>query len=733
MDAQDDKKNADEKEESQPKDAGQSPSHSGKGTSETSEGASAEAPMKSGAVEPKAKPEKPAPTKPRVETFWELIKTTYFTLDRRTLGLTRLWLGFFLIMDLFRRTADWEHMFADTGVLPTTVILQRPQSSGFSLLHSFSTAGELWPLWCVILFTYICLFVGYKTKVAQILSLVFVTSMNGRVLLIENGGYVVHNLLLLWTCFMPLGDRFSVDAMLASLKRKRERSIDDLNDRTDMLEPYRLKPFVSLVGLVLLVQLSAIYYFNVIHKTGPAWRNGTAVHFVFYVDRMVNPIIGLTREFIPFWVFKILTHTVIASEFALPFLLTSPLGRVWARRFALILVNFLHIGFGSTFVLGPFAWALCVFSTLLFAREDWELGIRTMRRERRARTVLLDETSGAAFWFGRILKRMDRFDLLSFDVARPEERRHGLLVVMPDDTVVTGHRAFAEIVAALPVGPAFAWIYRAPVVRSIVDWAMRRGRWSKLLRLAPPREAAPPQGRPYRSTEQEAQLQQVPTVERSPFAYHSKRAGFLLSQVIVFALFIAALNQAMTELWVTKKRWSDFIADVNKNPWVKEHFGPISTQPEPTRVLAHKLRFLQGWFMFSPNPVMDDGTIVVDAITADGRHVDPFWAKPPNLDLIHAKSFGYNQIWSDYFNRMHMGGNRSYRDAMIGYMRRLPERTGNPNDKLVSGEVYWVKDMNPKWGSRKSWNEQRELLFTFGAEGGARDPVKPPPAEPSGS
>ena len=39
-------------------------------------------------------------------------------------------------------------------------------------------------------------------------------------LLIENGGYVVNNLLIMWTCFLPMGDRFSVDAMLAHRRRR---------------------------------------------------------------------------------------------------------------------------------------------------------------------------------------------------------------------------------------------------------------------------------------------------------------------------------------------------------------------------------------------------------------------------------------------------------------------------------------------------------------------------------
>ncbi len=66
---------------------------------------------------------------------------------------------------------------------------------------------------------------------------------------------------------------------------------------------------------------------------------------------------------------------------------------------------------------------------------------------------------------------------------------------------------------------------------------------------------------------------------------------------------------------------------------------------------------------------------------------------------------------------------------MVDYMRRLPERTGNPNDKLVSGEVYWTHDMNPKWGTTESWGYGKDLMFTFGETGGAVTPPPPPPPQ----
>lgn len=624
-------------------------------------------------------------------TLWEVIRDVYLSFDRRTLGLSRILLGWLLVCDLFRRTWDWEDMYSTLGVLPSHLSLFRPQArDNFSLFHAFSTPAELWVLWAVILATYVCLLVGYRTKLMQILALVWVTSMNGRILLIENGGYVVHNLLLLWTCFLPLGDRFSVDSLLASLRRKREGSVRELNDRGGLLDPRMRTPHVSLLMLVVLLQLSAVYYFNFLHKSGPNWHNGTAVHFVLYVDRMVTPLIGLVREHIPFVVILGMTNMVMAAEALLALLFLSPLFTTWMRRAAIVVMNALHIGFGSTFVLGPFAWSLCVFSTLLFRTDDWELAIRTMRREDRRRRVLVDTSSPGAFFAARLLVRCDHFELLDF--RRRVGVPGGLAVKRPDGTVATYAQAVGDIVRALPLGPGVAWLATLPGIAEAIEWAWKKAEQRSLagwLDLE-----VPPSGQPI----------QEPAPIRRAFA----KGGAVLRELGVLAMWVAAINQAAAELWVINRRWQ-------------------VPHPEVTRVLAQKLRFLQGWFMFSPNPVMDDGTIMVDARTIDGRTINPLTGKPPNWDLIHTKSFGYNQIWSDYFNRIQLPANRAYREAADTYMKRLPERTGNPNDAIAWAEVYWIHDMNPPWGRRSSYSYSRKLLWSFG-----EPPPRPTNARPDG-
>jgi hypothetical protein len=611
------------------------------------------------------------------QTWAASLRDTYLAMDRRTLGFTRILLGFLLLGDLFRRTSSWLDMFSSRGVLPSVVLLQKPQANNFTFFMAFNTPGELWTLWAIGFVAYFCLLIGYRTKIAQIVSLLFVTSMNGRVLLIENGGYVVQNLLLLWTVFLPMGDRFSLDAMLKSMGAAKERTAEELNDRT-LGDDVRLStPHVTFASLVILLQISALYYFNVVHKTGPAWTNGTAVHYVLYNDRMITPLLANVRDFAPNWLVFFLTRSTLAMEAAVVVLALSPLARPWARRGIVALMCALHIGFGSSFTLGPFAWSCCVFSTLMFNVDDWNLAMRTMRRAERARTVLFESSCGGALWACRILKRFDNLQLLTFEVA---EGVNGLAVVRPDGSRATGAIALSEIVAALPLGPIFAPWMRAPGIRNAIDgvlgWLTKR-RAASWLGLSP--SAKTPRER-------------EPSVDAPASAFRRGVVG-LFREVIIVAMFVGALNQALVELWVAR---------------------PLHVpQPEATAVLSHKLRFLQGWFMFSPNPVMDDGTIVVDAVTVDGRHIDPFTDTTPNFDLGHAKSLHLSQIWGDYFNRMHLPGNTQYRDAMKDYMLRLPERTHNANDALVSGDVYWIQDVNPAWNSTESTRFEKVKLFSF--------------------
>jgi hypothetical protein len=58
---------------------------------------------------------------------------------------------------------------------------------------------------------------------------------------------------------------------------------------------------------------------------------------------------------------------------------------------------------------------------------------------------------------------------------------------------------------------------------------------------------------------------------------------------------------------------------------IKKHFTSIVRLPfRAALVVGKKCASMQAWSVAPPSPPRDDGTVVVDAITVDGRHVDPF-------------------------------------------------------------------------------------------------------------
>ena len=103
----------------------------------------------------------------------------------------------------------------------------------------------------------------------------------------------------------------------------------------------------------------------------------------------------------------------------------------------------------------------------------------------------------------------------------------------------------------------------------------------------------------------------------------------------------------------------------------------------------------QGWGMFAPNPITDDGSVSIDAVTLEGRHVDPFTGQTPDLDISDARGLGLGQIRQDYFNRIRLDRNKVFRQGLQDYLRNWHKETGRPEDELVAFDVYWVRAMCP--------------------------------------
>jgi hypothetical protein len=153
------------------------------------------------------------------------------------------------------------------------------------------------------------------------------------------------------------------------------------------------------------------------------------------------------------------------------------------------------------------------------------------------------------------------------------------------------------------------------------------------------------------------------------------------------------------------------IQALNQNWWVPERFK--MRQPRITQAMIDYPRLTQGWSMFSPDAPKEDGTIVVDGVTADGRHLDPFTGAAPDFDAPLHGPWYQSQFFCDYFLKIHFDGNRGYRQHFKHYLENWQALEGKPEkDKLVSFEVYWINNSSPPPGSTEITNIKKTLLFT---------------------
>ena len=225
------------------------------------------------------------------------------------------------------------------------------------------------------------------------------TSLHNRMLFAENWGGVAIAALMVWTVFLPTGRRISVDAVLASMRARRNETPEELAAGVPAPDNTRVR---SLAVLGLLLQIAIIYWFNYVHKSGQTWKDGTAVYYVLHQERIITWLGLQIREHVPYVVTKLLTHGTLVVEAAVPFLVLTPVFWRWTRPLALVLLVGLHGSIAAMVNLGIFSAAMIAYDPFLLDTVHWDLFDRLAPRKRRARLVFYDVDCGVCFFIARV-------------------------------------------------------------------------------------------------------------------------------------------------------------------------------------------------------------------------------------------------------------------------------------------------------------------------------------------
>src|SRR5262249_301898 len=153
---------------------------------------------------------------------------------------------------------------------------------------AFSSPGENHFAFFLTLLVFITFTLGFRTRVFHTLSLLLLVSLTCRNILLENAGNYAAIALLFFTLFLPLGSRFSLDSLGASLDARDEKTADDLNDRPapeDRVIWAQRSPGwtpTSIAAFAVLFQIAVIYLCSAIQQNGAPWRDGSALYYALH-------------------------------------------------------------------------------------------------------------------------------------------------------------------------------------------------------------------------------------------------------------------------------------------------------------------------------------------------------------------------------------------------------------------------------------------------------------------
>ena len=142
---------------------------------------------------------------------------SWVTVDKRVLGIYRIFLGILIFSDIFRRW-DVRHIFYSSSGIVSHSGASSSMNKSFSLLHTFNSQFEITIFFIVGMIFSLFLILGYKTKLSHLISGAILISIHNKVTLVENAGDYVLNCMIVWTFFLPLGATISIDSLKYSLE-----------------------------------------------------------------------------------------------------------------------------------------------------------------------------------------------------------------------------------------------------------------------------------------------------------------------------------------------------------------------------------------------------------------------------------------------------------------------------------------------------------------------------------
>ncbi|ELZ50804.1 HTTM domain-containing protein [Halorubrum coriense DSM 10284] len=329
--------------------------------------------------------------------------------DRRALAAFRIGLGAVLLADLAARSRSLTAFYTDAGVLPRRALFA--DYAGTLSVHAL--VGEPWAVALVFAVAgavALALCVGYRTRLATAASWLLLLSLHARNPMVLNAGDDLLLALLFWSLFLPLGARWSVDAVRGPDARDGREEETDLTADGDAgvsaLDATETA-VANVAAMAVLAQVLVMYLTNAVHKfESELWMSGEAVVYVMQADQFSYLLGDYLAAFTP--LLRAFTVLWVALLFASPLLL---LLTGFPRAVLASLFVGMHLGMAVTIRVGLFPVVVVVGFLPFFQTPVWDVVARVVDR--------LNWARGVASWRARCVSLARRLNAVDAALPRP--------------------------------------------------------------------------------------------------------------------------------------------------------------------------------------------------------------------------------------------------------------------------------------------------------------------------
>lgn len=275
--------------------------------------------------------------------------------DTRSLAVFRVFAGVLVIADVLLRSRNLRQFYSDDGLVPRSMAIEASADYAVSVFYLSGDPRIVFGLLLVQAIVAFQLIVGYRTRVATIVTFLFVISMDHRNPFVLSYADTLFRLLLFWAIFLPLGERWSVDAV------HRDRSPRD--------------SIASVASFFILLQMVFMYVGNGINKhESELWQTGEAAPLVLGLDNITFLFGEFTRN-VP----TLLTYGGLIWYYMVLFAWVLFLLRGRLRMVAVGMFVAVHASFAVTVRIGAFPY-VALLGLLPFLQGQFWRDLSTLAR-----------------------------------------------------------------------------------------------------------------------------------------------------------------------------------------------------------------------------------------------------------------------------------------------------------------------------------------------------------------